>query len=157
MRLCYSFIIIQKDKKLITNYDLIMSLQLVPYSSSKLGILLNKSCVNELSIKNMTNVLIKKQIYGTNPPLGFYGHDERLGACFENPSIQESQNAYPQEVIFTIVTTFIYFHPFLPIFTHFYPFLPIFTILTHYHFGLVSRSYIMEVASTDESVRFCPI
>jgi len=33
-------------------------------------------------------------IYGTNPSLVFYGHDERIGATFENPSCQESQNAY---------------------------------------------------------------
>ena len=33
-------------------------------------------------------------VYGTNPALGFYGWDERLGAGFENPSCQEAQNAY---------------------------------------------------------------
>jgi len=33
-------------------------------------------------------------VYGTNPGLGFYGWDERLGAGFENASCQESQNAY---------------------------------------------------------------
>ncbi len=32
--------------------------------------------------------------YGTNPKLGFYGWDERLGAGFENNSCEESQNAY---------------------------------------------------------------
>ena len=33
-------------------------------------------------------------VYGTNPGLGFYGWDERLGAGFENASCQEAQNAY---------------------------------------------------------------
>ena len=33
-------------------------------------------------------------VFGTNPGLGFYGWDERLGAGFENASCQESQNAY---------------------------------------------------------------
>src|SRR5260370_9770223 len=33
-------------------------------------------------------------VYGTNPSLGFYGWDERLGAGFENANSQESQNAY---------------------------------------------------------------
>ncbi len=33
-------------------------------------------------------------IYGTNPNLGFYGWDERLGAGFENPNIEENQNGY---------------------------------------------------------------
>jgi hypothetical protein len=34
--------------------------------------------------------------YGTNPQLGFYGHDERIGACFEiqSRSSPEAQNAY---------------------------------------------------------------
>ena len=32
--------------------------------------------------------------YGTNPNLEYYGWDERLGAGFEHPNIQESQNAY---------------------------------------------------------------
>ncbi len=32
--------------------------------------------------------------YGTNPNLGFYGWDERLGAGFENANCPESQNAY---------------------------------------------------------------
>jgi len=32
--------------------------------------------------------------YGSNPRLGFYGWDERLGAGFENNSCEESQNAY---------------------------------------------------------------
>jgi len=34
------------------------------------------------------------RVYGTNPSLGFYGWDERLGAGFEHSSCQESQNAY---------------------------------------------------------------
>ena len=34
------------------------------------------------------------RVYGTNPGLGFYGWDERLGAGFEHHSCQESQNAY---------------------------------------------------------------
>jgi alpha-L-rhamnosidase len=33
-------------------------------------------------------------VYGTNPNLGFYGWDERLGAGFENVNCLESQNAY---------------------------------------------------------------
>jgi len=33
-------------------------------------------------------------IYGTNPGLGFYGWDERLGAGFETRTAQESENAY---------------------------------------------------------------
>ena len=33
-------------------------------------------------------------VYGTNPSLGFFGWDERLGAGFENPDCRESQNAY---------------------------------------------------------------
>jgi alpha-L-rhamnosidase len=32
--------------------------------------------------------------FGTNPPLGYYGSDERIGAMFENPSCSESQQAY---------------------------------------------------------------
>lgn len=32
--------------------------------------------------------------YGTNPSLGFYGWDERLGAGFENPNCAEAENAY---------------------------------------------------------------
>jgi len=46
----------------------------------------------------ITNVCAKLddafKIYGTNPVLGFYGWDERLGAGFEHNSCQESQNAY---------------------------------------------------------------
>lgn len=33
-------------------------------------------------------------IYGSNPGLGFFGWDERLGAGFENPNNPETQNAY---------------------------------------------------------------
>lgn len=33
-------------------------------------------------------------IYGTNPQLGFFGWDERLGAGFENPNIQDNQESY---------------------------------------------------------------
>ena len=33
-------------------------------------------------------------LYGTNPNLEYYGWDERLGAGFEHPNIQELQNAY---------------------------------------------------------------
>ncbi|MFA5814516.1 MAG: hypothetical protein WC865_02730, partial [Bacteroidales bacterium] len=32
--------------------------------------------------------------FGTNPSLGYYGSDERIGAMFENPSCLESQQAY---------------------------------------------------------------
>ena len=32
--------------------------------------------------------------YGTNPKLGFYGGDERLGDYFENPNCEEAENAY---------------------------------------------------------------
>jgi len=32
--------------------------------------------------------------YGTNPKLGFYGGDERLGSYFENPNCEEAENAY---------------------------------------------------------------
>ena len=32
--------------------------------------------------------------FGTNPNLGFYGWDERLGAGFENPNCPEAENAY---------------------------------------------------------------
>lgn len=39
--------------------------------------------------------------YGTNPGLGFYGWDERLGAGFENPNLTESQNAYKMLTIRT--------------------------------------------------------
>lgn len=35
-----------------------------------------------------------KKIYGTNPSLGFFGHDVRTGAAFEIPSCQENQNSY---------------------------------------------------------------
>lgn len=34
------------------------------------------------------------QHFGKSPKLGFYGWDERLGAGFENPNIDESQRAY---------------------------------------------------------------
>jgi hypothetical protein len=34
------------------------------------------------------------EVFGTNPPLGYYGSDERIGAMFENPGCTESQNAY---------------------------------------------------------------
>jgi alpha-L-rhamnosidase len=34
------------------------------------------------------------KVYGTNPPLGYYGSDERLGAMFENTNCAESENAY---------------------------------------------------------------
>lgn len=33
-------------------------------------------------------------LFGTNPSLGFYGWDERLGAGQENPDTEECQNAY---------------------------------------------------------------
>jgi hypothetical protein len=33
-------------------------------------------------------------VHGTNPGLGFYGWDERLGAGFENANCPEAQNAY---------------------------------------------------------------
>jgi alpha-L-rhamnosidase len=33
-------------------------------------------------------------VYGTNPNLGFYGWDERLGAGFENANCEEAENAY---------------------------------------------------------------
>ncbi|MBE9586423.1 hypothetical protein IM792_18365 [Mucilaginibacter sp. JRF] len=34
------------------------------------------------------------RVYGTKPNLLFYGWDERLGAGFEHPDVDESQNAY---------------------------------------------------------------
>lgn len=34
------------------------------------------------------------EIYGTNPPLCFWGWDERLGAGFENPDLTENQHSY---------------------------------------------------------------
>ncbi len=34
------------------------------------------------------------EIYGSNPSLGFFGWDERLGAGFENPNLEENQNSY---------------------------------------------------------------
>jgi len=34
------------------------------------------------------------EIYPTNARLGFYGHDERIGATFENPDCAENQHAY---------------------------------------------------------------
>jgi alpha-L-rhamnosidase len=37
---------------------------------------------------------LANQHFGTDPPLGFYGWDERIGAGFENPGCRESQNAY---------------------------------------------------------------
>jgi len=39
--------------------------------------------------------------YGTNPKLGFYGGDERLGSYFENPNTSESENAYKMLTIRT--------------------------------------------------------
>jgi alpha-L-rhamnosidase len=46
----------------------------------------------------VTNVCAKLDeafcLYGTNPKLGFYGWDERLGAGFENNGCQEAQQAY---------------------------------------------------------------
>ena len=48
--------------------------------------------------KYITNICAKLddafRVYGTNPGLGFYGWDERLGAGFEHNSCQESQQAY---------------------------------------------------------------
>ena len=48
--------------------------------------------------KYLENACMKLDIayghYGTNPTLGFFGHDERLSACFENPESPEPQNAY---------------------------------------------------------------
>lgn len=38
-------------------------------------------------------------IYGTNPKLGFFGHDERLGAAFEFSECPENQRAYKMLVI----------------------------------------------------------
>ncbi len=34
------------------------------------------------------------QHFGSDPPLGFFGWDERIGAGFEDPGCRESQNAY---------------------------------------------------------------
>ena len=46
-------------------------------------------------IPNVVNKLMYVQkIYGRNPRLGFYGHDERLGATFENPNCAENQRAF---------------------------------------------------------------
>ncbi|HEY4416435.1 MAG TPA: alpha-L-rhamnosidase C-terminal domain-containing protein [Verrucomicrobiae bacterium] len=46
----------------------------------------------------ITNAMAKLDhaytIYGTNPNLGFYGWDERLGAGFQNANCQEAENAY---------------------------------------------------------------
>jgi hypothetical protein len=39
--------------------------------------------------------------YGTNPSLGFYGWDERLGAGGENPNCAEAENAYKMLSIHT--------------------------------------------------------
>ncbi len=41
--------------------------------------------------------------FGTDPALGFYGWDERIGAGFENPSCRESQNAYKMLTIRSMV------------------------------------------------------
>lgn len=37
--------------------------------------------------------------YPSNPPIGFYGHDERQGACFENPNCQENLYSYWMDCI----------------------------------------------------------
>lgn len=34
------------------------------------------------------------EIYGTHPSLSFFGWDERLGAGFENPDLEENQHSY---------------------------------------------------------------
>jgi alpha-L-rhamnosidase len=74
----------------IMSYSLYWVLSLIDYY---------KYTGDTLTLKNLlTNACGKLNdaysAYGTNPNLEYYGWDERLGAGFEHPNIQEPQNAY---------------------------------------------------------------
>ena len=74
----------------IESYELYWVLSLIDYyeyTGDQQGV---KSLLSEAT-KRLDHAY---DIYGTNPNLGFYGWDERLGAGFENPNIEENQNGY---------------------------------------------------------------
>lgn len=50
--------------------------------------------VNDLLPQAMLRLKHAYDIYAANPPLGFFGWDERLGAGFENPDIEANQISY---------------------------------------------------------------
>ena len=54
----------------------------------------DKNGVRELLPHALNRLDHAYEIYGTNPPLGFFGWDERLGAGFEAPGILENQYSY---------------------------------------------------------------
>ena len=74
----------------IESYELYWLLSLIDYyeySGDTEGVL---SLLDE-AVKRLDHAY---EIYGTNPSLGFFGWDERLGAGFENPNLPENQNSY---------------------------------------------------------------
>jgi len=79
-----------KQSNGIASYPLYWVLSLIDYfnytgDTATIGKYLDNACAK---------LDIAYDHYGTNPKLGFYGHDERLSACFENPESQEPENAY---------------------------------------------------------------
>jgi len=74
----------------IRSYSLYWVLSLIDYYNYTGDTITLKTYINNACAKLNDAYLV----YGTNPGLGFYGWDERLGAGFENPSCKESQNAY---------------------------------------------------------------
>ena len=79
-----------KQNNGIRSYSLYWVLSLIDYYNYT-----GDSATLEKYIANASGKLDDAfRVYGTNPGLGFYGWDERLGAGFEHPSCQESQQAY---------------------------------------------------------------
>lgn len=78
------------DTNGIESYSLYWVLSLIDYY--------NYSGDRDTLIRYIANAVAKLDhayaIYGTNPNLGFYGWDERIGAGFENANRPESQKAY---------------------------------------------------------------
>jgi hypothetical protein len=78
------------DTNGIESYSLYWVLSLIDY--------FDYSGDRETMNRYITNAVAKLDhayaIFGTNPNLGFYGWDERIGAGFENASCPESQKAY---------------------------------------------------------------
>ncbi len=74
----------------IASYSLYWVLSLIDY--------INYTGDDEFAFKYIDNISKKLDLafehFGKSPSLGFYGWDERLGAGFENPNIQEAQQAY---------------------------------------------------------------
>ncbi len=74
----------------IASYALYWVLSLIDYYNYT-G---DKSILNKYLDNACSKLDAAYRNYGTDPNIGFYGWDERLGAGFENPNSREPENAY---------------------------------------------------------------